>query len=190
MAPSISADPAVVSCLPANEVSTPVPSVAEIFREHGAFVWRLLQRLGVPSADVDDLTQEVFLTVHRSLSSYEEQGRLKGWLYRICVRTANQHREKFPRSRNVEIDPSLQSADVTPEEAAQQSEARATLERLLALLDEDRRAVFVLYEVEELPMADVAKAVGCPVQTAYSRLHSARSILADAMRRREGRGTR
>jgi RNA polymerase sigma-70 factor, ECF subfamily len=183
VAPSISADPAVISCLPANEVS--VPSVTEIFREHGAFVWRLLRRLGVPSADLDDLTQEVFLIVHRSLPSYEEQGRLKGWLYRICVRTANQHRRKRLPSVSLDVDPLIHGVEANPEEAVQQSQARATFERLLSLLDEDRRTVFVLYEVEELPMAEVAKAIGCPLQTAYSRLHAARSLLADAMRRQE-----
>jgi RNA polymerase sigma-70 factor (ECF subfamily) len=72
-----------------------------------------------------------------------------------------------------------------PEEAAQASEARADFDRLLSVLDEDRRTVFVLYEVEELAMEDVATAVGCPLATAYSRLRSARKLVLAAAKRLE-----
>jgi RNA polymerase sigma-70 factor (ECF subfamily) len=62
-------------------------------------------------------------------------------------------------------------------------EARKVLDRILDELDDDKRAVFVLYEIEELTMAEVAEAIGCPLQTAYSRLHAARKLVAAGIER-------
>ena len=60
-------------------------------------------------------------------------------------------------------------------------ESLELLGRILDQLDDDKRAVFVLYEIEELTMKDVADAVGCPLQTAYSRLHAARRLVSEAL---------
>ncbi len=73
--------------------------------------------------------------------------------------------------------------DSNQEDDAALREARATLDRILDGLDDDKRAVFVLFEIEELPMTEVAMAVGCPLQTAYSRLHAARREVEAAMHR-------
>lgn len=160
-------------------------TTAEIFREHGALVWRLLRRLGVAAADLDDVTQDVFIIVHRSLDKYEERDRLKAWLYRICVRQASRHRRSLPPSSSSDVEALSEVAPGGPEETAQANEARADFERLISALDEDRRTVFVLYEIEELPMDQVALAVGCPVPTAHSRLRAARKSIAAAARRLE-----
>jgi len=161
----------------------PVLSTAELFRAHGAFVWRLLQRLGVPAADLDDLTQEVFIAVHRALHTYEERNHLKAWLYRICVREAVRHLRALPPQGNMDIEDLEQISPDCPEASARASEARAYVERLLATLDEPRRTVFVLYEIEELTMSEVAAAVGCPLQTAYARHNSAKKHIVAAARR-------
>ncbi len=160
-------------------------SAAEVFREHGAFVFRLLRRLGVPDADLDDATQDVFIIVHRSLDRYEEQNRMRAWLSRIAVREASRHRRMRRPQGTVDVDHLVEGNLPGPEEALQASQAREDFERLVSVLDEDRRAVFVLYEVEEMPMEDVASAVGCPVPTAYSRLRSARKLVLAAARRLE-----
>ncbi|MBX3202602.1 MAG: sigma-70 family RNA polymerase sigma factor [Labilithrix sp.] len=191
-APAIPASPALVAAGAVDggaAVTVTAPAVttsAGVFREHGAFVFRLLRRLGVPDADLDDLTQEVFLIVHRCLDRYEERSQMRAWLYRICVREASRHRRKLPApALNVDVELLSGPSGSSPEEAAQASEARADFDRLLGVLDEDRRAVFVLYEVEELSMEEVATAVGCPVPTAYSRLRSARQLVVAAARRLE-----
>jgi len=168
----------------------PIRSSAELFREHGAFVWRLLRRLGVPRADVDDLTQDVFIAVHRALATYEERNQVKAWLYRICVREAARHRRSRPPASSVEIDDLDAASPDCPESTAQVNEMRARLDRLLAILDEPRRTVFVLYELEELTMAEVAEAVGCPLQTAYYRHASAKKEILTAARRLELKGLR
>ncbi|MBL0196096.1 MAG: sigma-70 family RNA polymerase sigma factor [Myxococcales bacterium] len=169
---------------PAYLMSTK-PSCADIFRQHGPMVWRLLRRLGVPDADLDDLTQDVFIAVHRGLGTYEERNQLRAWIYKICVREVSRYRRAAP-PRSAPLDGvDAPSEAASPEAAMERSQARADFDRLLGALDEPRRAVFVLYEIEELTMADVAAAVGCPVQTAYSRLHSARELIVEAGRRLE-----
>ncbi|MBN9163398.1 MAG: hypothetical protein BGO98_33105 [Myxococcales bacterium 68-20] len=173
--------------MPADAV--PVRSSAELFREHGAFVWRLLRRLGVPYADLDDLTQEVFLSVHRALASYEERNQLKAWLYRIAVREAVRHRRTRPPPSSMDIEDLDEASPDCPEATAQANEARERFNRLLETLDEPRRTVFVLYEIEELTMAEVAAAVGCPLQTAYSRHNSAKKMILAAARRLEAKET-
>ncbi len=165
--------------------SAAVPSFAEIFREHGAFVFRLLRRLGVPDADLDDATQDVFVSVHRGLGSYEERNQMRSWLYRISVREASRYLRARPRVSAVDVDRIAGPSAWSPEDAAQANEARADFDRLLAVLDEDRRTVFVLYEVEELPMEEVARYIGCPLATAYSRLRSARKLVLAAAKRLE-----
>lgn len=163
----------------------PIVPFADVFREQSAFVFRLLRRLGVPDADLDDATQDVFLIVHRSLDRYEERSHMRAWLYRICVREASRHRRKRPPPSSVDVDLLAESSATNPEAAAEAQEARADFDRLLAVLDEERRTVFVLYEVEELPMEEVAAVVGCPVATAYSRLRSARKLVVAAAKRLE-----
>lgn len=155
-----------------------VPSLAEIFREHAPFVWRGLRRLGVPESDVEDVCQEVFVVVHRKLGDFEGRSSLRTWIYGICVRTASDYRRSGRVRREVVTD----TPPDAPHEGAQHDtvalrQARATLDRILDELDDDKRSVFVLYEIEELTMAEVAEAIGCPLQTAYSRLHAARKVV-------------
>jgi RNA polymerase sigma-70 factor, ECF subfamily len=170
---------------PRVPVAVPRPlTSAEVFREHGAFVFRLLRRLGIADADLDDLTQDVFVSVHRSIDKYEERNHLRAWLYRIAVREASRHRRSLRPTSSLDVELTESSA-ADPEETVQANEARADFDRLLTVLDEERRTVFVLYEVEELPMEEVASVVGCPVPTAYSRLRSARKLILAAAKRLE-----
>jgi len=149
--------------------------VATVFREHLPFVFRALRRLGVAAGDIDDVCQEVFVVVMRKLAEFEGRSQLRTWIYGICVRSASDYRKRAPRRREVLTDEVPEGVTGKgPHEYATEAEARDLLDRLLAELDDDKRAVFVLYEIEELPMAEVALALECPLQTAYSRLHAAR----------------
>ncbi|MBX3192297.1 MAG: RNA polymerase sigma factor [Labilithrix sp.] len=160
--------------------------VERIFREHGAFVWRALRRLGVAPSDVDDACQEVFVVVHRKLGGYEGRSQMRTWLYGIAVRVAAAHRRRSHTRHEVPTEDPVgpETASVgTPEGALAEREALALLDKALDELDDDKRAVFVLYEVEGLEMPEVAEALSCPVQTAYSRLHAARKDVEKSMRR-------
>lgn len=181
----VAAAPAVATAGAAAEAPARPLTSAEVFREHGAFVFRLLRRLGIADADLDDLTQDVFVSVHRALDKYEERNHLRAWLYRITVRVAASHRRSQRPTSSLDVEQLTESDAADPEETVQANQARADFDRLLAVLDEDRRTVFVLYEVEELPMEEVASVVGCPVPTAYSRLRSARKLILAAAKRLE-----
>jgi RNA polymerase sigma-70 factor (ECF subfamily) len=145
--------------------------------------------LGVPEADVEDACQDVFLVVHRRLQDFRGDCAIKTWIYGICVRVASEHRRRAHVVHEVSEAEPAEMAQPAPQ--LEQVAHRESLERLahiLDQLDDEKRAVFVLYEIEELTMTDVAKAVGCPLQTAYSRLHSARRSVTEAAARFEAGG--
>lgn len=166
-----------------------LPTLAEVFRAYAPFAWRALRRLGVPEADVEDVCQEVFVVVHRKLGDFEGRSSLKTWIYGICARTASDYR----RSGRVRRELVTDAPPDAPHEASQHEvvalrQARARLDRILERLDDDKRSVFVLYEIEELTMAEVAEALACPLQTAYSRLHAARKIVEREVERAKQEG--
>ena len=157
-----------------------------LFAQYAPFVWRVLRRLGVREADVEDVCQEVFAAVHRQLPSFERRSKPSTWIYAIAMRRAASYRRRAHHHReqlgDATVEPS--STAVAPAEgpgdAVERRELRALLDRLLDQLDDAKREVFVLYEIEELEMREVAEIVGCPLQTGYSRLHAARAELRRA----------
>lgn len=177
------------------ELATPpqtpaIPRFDEVFREHAPLAWRALRRLGVREADIEDLCQDVFVVVHRKLPEFEGRAKLSTWIYGICVRVAADHRKRAHLRHESSSDAVPEGRQSAPQlNDVAQHQARALLDAVLAELDDDKRAVFVLYEIEELPMAEVAVAVGAPLQTAYSRLHAARKFVTEAIARRAEGGT-
>src|SRR5688572_16381958 len=161
-----------------------VPDVESIWRAHGGFVWRVLHHLGVKSPDLEDATQEVFVVVHRRLAEYQEQDKLRAWLYAICVRVARDHRRKlFRRRERVTDTPPERVVGPTQTSSVENQEALQLAEKLLAALPEKQRVVFLLYEVEQMSMTEVALAVDCPVPTAYARLRKARERVLELVAR-------
>jgi RNA polymerase sigma-70 factor (ECF subfamily) len=183
-APGLFRRRASVLSAPGAPGSAATVSAEGLFREYGAFAWRVLRRLGVAERDADDVCQEVFVTVHRRIATFEGRSSPRTWLYGVCVRTASEYRKRAAHRHEVVADHAHEaSVDASQESDAALREARAMLDRILEGLDDDQRAVFVLYEIEELPMTEVAIAVGCPLQTAYSRLHAARRDVDAAVHR-------
>lgn len=165
----------------------PRPSVRQIFDEHARYVWRTLRHLGIAEADAPDLCQEVFVTVHRKLSSFEGRSSLRTWLYGICIRIASEHRRRPHVRRETPLSEPPRDAH-EPQAAAPDStvEQRNAVEHLLSALDEDKRQVVVLYEIEGFSMKEVAEILDCPLQTAYSRLHAARALMLAAFNAEQG----
>jgi RNA polymerase sigma-70 factor (ECF subfamily) len=152
--------------------------LGELYREHVDYVWRSLMHLGVASADVPDMAQEVFLTVKRRLPSFEGRSSVRTWIYGICIRMVSDYRNRAFRRREVLHDEIPDVAGAPGQHAtAEQNRLRKVLGELLDELNSEQREVFVLYEIEELGMKEVAEALNCPLQTAYSRLHAARAQL-------------
>lgn len=155
--------------------------VAEVFRTEMPYVARVLRYFGVPDHDLADVCQEVFVVVHRKLGEFEHRSAIRTWLYRISQRTASDYRKRAHVRREVpEAEPQRGLVD-DGDAAAERAALRRRLVELLDQLDEEKRTVFVLFEIEELDMKEVADIVGCPLQTAYSRLHAARRLLKEAL---------
>jgi RNA polymerase sigma-70 factor (ECF subfamily) len=153
-------------------------SFREIFSRYAPYVLGLVRRLGVRDAEVEDVAQEVFIVVHRQLPHFEGRSSIKTWLCGITLRTVANHRRKVMRRREAAMD-TTQELHAEADQCAllERRDAASTLQQALDRLSPKLREVFVLYEIEELPMADVARSLGCPRFTAYTRLHAARAAL-------------
>jgi len=162
-----------------------VADFAQLFADHAPFVLRVLQHLGIPRSDVQDQAQEVFVAVHKGLSSFGGRSSVRTWIYGICVYVASNHRRRAYVRRERAVAEPPEAVDLQAQEAFEQDQRWPALQRLLDTLDPDKREVFVLYELEELSMREVAEACGCPLQTAYSRLHAARRLLLERYREQE-----
>ena len=155
----------------------------KIMAEHAPYVWRVLRGLGVREADLPDISQETFLVVHRQLDAFEGRSSLRTWICGIAMRVASDYRRKAYRRREFMFDtPPEVSAAAPQQPELERRQAWELLGRVLEGLGEDHRRVFILYEVEQQPMKDVAAALEIPLSTAYSRLHAARELVQQALR--------
>jgi RNA polymerase sigma-70 factor (ECF subfamily) len=157
----------------------------ELFRNHRGDVARLVHRMLGHTADLEDVIQEVFLQVHKSIRDFRGQARFSTWLYRVTVNVVLMHR-RAARSRPmfVEQPESQVPSDRAPlpdEQVARLARIRA-FNRLLDRLSEKKRTVFVLHELEGLAPVDIAKIVEAPVLTVRTRLFYARRELAEMLR--------
>jgi len=172
--------------------SPPRLAFNEIYAEHLRFVWRVVRRLGVPAADAEDVCQDVFVVVHRKLADFGHRSSVRTWLYGIAYRCASEYRRRGHVQHELSTDqPDAGAVDAVQLETIDRRRARDLLDQILDDLDDDKRAVFVFYEIEQVPMADIAETLGCPLQTAYSRLHAARKhVQAAALRLRAKEASR
>jgi RNA polymerase sigma-70 factor (ECF subfamily) len=157
----------------------------ELFERHAPFVARFLVRLGARAAEVDDLVQEVFLTAHRRGGFVEGAARPTTWLAEIAVRVLSTHRRtqrRHPEQPDQEL-AAVASGDAGPAERAAAGQLLERLNLALSSLDIDKRAVFVLFELDGESCDAIAAGLGVPLTTAYSRLHSARKELKAAFAR-------
>jgi RNA polymerase sigma-70 factor, ECF subfamily len=156
-----------------------------LLAEHAPFVWRVLRRLGVREADIEDVCQEVFMAVHQQLPGFEGRSKPSTWIYGIARRRAASYRQRAHHRREQLTRAGAEPVLAQPiadgaAEGLERAELRALLDRLLDTLDDDKRELLVLYEIEELDMREVVSILGCPLQTGYSRLHAARAQLRRA----------
>jgi RNA polymerase sigma-70 factor (ECF subfamily) len=160
------------------------PDFPSIYRSEFPYVWKTLRRLGAPAQDLEDLAHDLFVVVHRHLSDFDPDRPLRPWLFGIAVRVVADFR-RSPRSAREFLGETAEPVDgaPSPHERMEGTEARAVLMKALDGLDLDRRAVFVMHELDEIPVPEVASTLGIPLNTAYSRLRSARVDVAAAIQR-------
>jgi RNA polymerase sigma-70 factor (ECF subfamily) len=145
----------------------------------------VVRSLGVRDADVEDVCQEAFLVVHRRLGTFEGKSSVRTWVYGICIRVASDYRKRAHHKREQVVDEMPDAAVVgDQDQELEQRRALAWLDGVLDSLDESKRAAFVLSDIEEVPMSEIAEALSCPLQTAYARVYAARRHI-DAAARRE-----
>ncbi|HSO37096.1 MAG TPA: sigma-70 family RNA polymerase sigma factor [Labilithrix sp.] len=165
------------------------PGFDEVYRAEFGFVWRSAKRLGLRDAGLDDAVQEVFVVVHRRLAEFEGRSSLRTWLFGITLRVVRDHRRSARRrDPGPPVDPdSLRATGGGPAESAEKAEAVRLLHALLDELDDERREVFVMAELEQMPMPEIAEALGINVNTAYARLRVARQEFEQALGRHRAR---
>jgi RNA polymerase sigma-70 factor, ECF subfamily len=178
-------------CAPAAAAGAGRPATAlsftDVFSSQAPYVLGLLSRLGVAPPDVEDVAQEVFIVIHEKLPGFEQRSSLKTWVCGICLRKASDYRRRAHRrhERLVAEHDDRASASEHAESKLLRDENAARLQHALATLPEPLMQVFVLYEIEELPMLEVARAIGCPRFTGYTRLRAARRALRERLARPE-----
>jgi len=166
-------------------------SLEDLYSAHFDFVWRSLRRLGVPEAAVEDAAHDVFLVVYRRWSEFQHQSSVKTWLFSIALRVAQNSRRYWARRRSQELDDEMaDAAQAAPDELSARAENVRLAYRLLGELDPDKRAVFFLAELEQLPAPEIARALEIPVNTVYSRLRAARREFEAALGRYEAQASR
>jgi len=165
--------------------------VVSIHNRYAEFVWLTLQRLGVRDSDIEDLLQEVFVVVHRRLDSFDGSAKMSTWLFGICMRiAAAYHRRAFRRRERTvaQVPDRAAPGDENPERAAVTRQAQERLHAALDLMDLEKRAIFVMFEIDEVPCETIAEMLSIPIGTVYSRLHTARQAFARALERVQAGG--
>lgn len=166
------------------------PTLAEILQQHGRFVRRTLSSLGVCSREVDDVTQHVWRGVHRGLPAFDPSKAaqpttaMRAWLFGICQRQAASHRrnqrrraEELRDTREIDL---LPARMLGAEDQLVARDEDAHLESILAEIEPALRAVFAAHELHGISMAEIARAQGVPVNTAWNRLRLAREEIRAA----------
>jgi RNA polymerase sigma-70 factor, ECF subfamily len=170
--------------------SDPAPSQADLgaleacYREYHSFVWRSLFRLGVPRQVLDDAVHDTFLVVARRLGEFEGRASMRTWLFAIAMRVAQSvYRDRARELRNVGALSAVADAASAASHGAARSDAALELQRLLATLDEDKRAVFIMSELEQMTAPEIAVTLGVKLPTVYSRLRLAKAELERSVKR-------
>lgn len=172
----------------------PPPTFEATYEEHFGFVWRSVRALGVAEHAVDDVTQEIFLVVLKRLPEFEGRSTLRTWLYGIVRNVVRGHR-RAQKKHDASGDPRAQVDPETlrepegrdPEATAAKTQAARLVIHLLESLDDDKREVFVLTELEQLGAKEIAELLDENINTVYSRLRLAREEFAAAAQRHRAR---
>jgi RNA polymerase sigma-70 factor, ECF subfamily len=168
--------------------------VARIYEQNAQFLWKSLFRMGIPEADLPDVMQEVLLVVHRRLDTYDHSCRLTTWLFGICLRVAATARRTRRRRREEPMETDSRRGALIeamdPERVALARDAKRQLDAALDRLSPEKRAVFVMFELEGIPCGEIAELLGVPKGTVFSRLSQARDAFMQSIQRLSAREDR
>jgi RNA polymerase sigma-70 factor (ECF subfamily) len=176
--------------VPATRAEPGETTLADVYRAHAGFVWRVVRRLGVPEAALEDVVHDVFLVVHRRLHEYDGRAAMTTWLFGIARGVAANHRRGLQRAdRKLAVVPAPVEG-IDPEAGVARNQAAEFVRAFLDGLDEERRLLFHLADVEGMKVPEIAEALGLNLNTAYSRLRATRELFQRALAERGGRRAR
>ena len=159
-----------------------------VYARHVGFIWRTLRGMGVPDEGIEDAVQEVFVVVHRRLAAFDGRHSIRTWLFAIAYRVACDARRRFRRMRaQSPLEPHLRDAAPTPHDSAERAQALRMVAELLDGMDDEKRAVLLLAEIEGMTAPEIGEALGVGINTVYTRLRRARLQLNKLLRAREKR---
>jgi RNA polymerase sigma-70 factor (ECF subfamily) len=166
-----------------------------VYEAHVDFAWRAARRMGLGAADAEDVVQEAFVVVHRRLAEFEGRADIKTWVFKILLHLVRHHFRthlRRPGDRAADDPSSVQElvTDHDPAAALERSEAVDVLDRLLGQLDDDKREVLVLTEIEQMTLAQIAEVTGANPNTVASRLRAARQEFEKLLSRFQAREQR
>lgn len=153
-----------------------------LYDRHVGQVMRFVAAFGVAADERDDAVQDVFMAVYRSLPGFRGDAQLSTWIYRIAARhvqrmgSRRRMREMLGNLLWREVKHLTEGAPSAAEHVERASELEL-LDSMLQKLSPKKRTALLLFEIEQLPVEEVAEIVGCPVNTVWSRLHHARAEL-------------
>lgn len=154
------------------------------------YVWNVVCRMGVPASDAEDVVQEVFVTVYRRLGEFEGRAQLKTWVFTIAVHLVQHYFRTHARkpgdrasAKGTEIQALVDQRDNGPANHVERRERYDALDWVLGQLDEGKRLVFVLAELEQLTLVEIGEIVGANPNTVATRLRAARQAFEKALAR-------
>ncbi|AGP34476.1 RNA polymerase sigma factor [Sorangium cellulosum] len=195
VAPSTAPPADAVSAAPDDAARGAPLDFVKVYRKLFPLVGRTVRRLGVDPSAYEDVCQEVFVVVHRRLPEFRGRSSLKTWVFGIVANVVQAHRRSLRRQSPAHrgtgeiVDPEQLTApaNLSPYEAMTRAETARVVHDLLASLDEEKRVVLLLAELEEMPAAEIAQEIGVNINTVYARLRAARQAFSDAVHRHHAR---
>lgn len=162
-----------------------MPEFETIYHQYFRFVWSSVRRLGVDLEAMDDVVQEVFIVVCSRLHTVRDPKAMRSWIYGIVRRTVSGYRRanhiRGYSMTPLSLEQSVASPEPTPLDLSEQRAQLELLSEVLSKLSEAKREVFILVELEQMGVPEVAEALGIPLNTAYSRLRHARREFESAL---------
>jgi RNA polymerase sigma-70 factor (ECF subfamily) len=166
-------------------------SFEQIYEEYSDFVWRNARRLGVPSSGAEDVVQDVFIVVQRRLRDFDGRTAIQSWIFGILVRVVRHYRRSYQRkdARCVSLEQEAGHNNLSlagarsPIEQAENAERLRLLEKLLGQLDEEKRTLLVLSELEGWTLREIAEYLGSNTNTVFSKLRAAKRAFEERHRR-------
>lgn len=151
-----------------------------LYDRHFPPVERLVTALGVSGSEADDLCQEIFIIIHRYLPRFRGESRLGTWIYRLATREAIRfaRKQRLRRAMAALFSRERRAAQPNPAWSDSAAARQHDLQKMLDRLAPERRLALVMFEIEGLPVGEIARICDCAENTIWTRLHRARGDLA------------